>query len=190
VCTPNASCQHKCYITNGYISPRLESSCTIYPNLSLHTRITNDKLNSQFSILKSPDTQSYHFSFPMVLPNAMHTYLSNLLPRSSYIITQQAEKGPPQKKGSSSTCRPPRSILALLAGKLLRPALLDGLDTIALVIGIAACKMTVREQLVDDVLAGIVELLIIAHFGKIVPNVSRGWKCGGGASSRRYDVEI
>jgi len=56
------------------------------------------------------------------------------------------------------------NLLARLAWKLLRPTLFDSLNTKALVIGITASKVTVRQQHLDDVPTGVMELFVVAHF--------------------------
>lgn len=53
--------------------------------------------------------------------------------------------------------------LTCLAGELLRPALLDGFDAIALMVGVAAGEVTVRQKLLNDVATCVVKLLVVAH---------------------------
>jgi len=55
------------------------------------------------------------------------------------------------------------SVLTALTGELLRPAWLDGLNAETLMVGIAACKVAIGEKLLDDVVASVVEFLIVAH---------------------------
>jgi hypothetical protein len=50
-----------------------------------------------------------------------------------------------------------------LAGKLLAPALLDGLYAEALVIWIAARKVAIAQELMDNMITSVMKLLEVAH---------------------------
>lgn len=57
--------------------------------------------------------------------------------------------------------------LTCLTWKLLGPALLDNLHAKALVIGITASKVAVRQQHLGDVPTSVMKLFVVAHFRSI-----------------------
>jgi hypothetical protein len=64
---------------------------------------------------------------------------------------------------TAATALRSNGFLAWLTRELLGPALLDSFDAVALVVGVAAGEVAVRQQLLNDMATCVVKLLVIAH---------------------------